>query len=205
MKNGRVMICEWFALCTNPAAGTVTHPILGEVPTCERCATMLDLKFTNKGRLTTMSDQKVLTEYTTKDTGEVIHAEAPHGRNDARGYSLDGYDWIDAAETTGWYALSNWGKDGWDAGQWPYVIVALAKGQDEVGPFFGMTTYCEGDLETTFYRSQEQQWEAITEWCRWNWLHGQGDGPKLESPVGPADRETYGRPYGDEYDNRRQS
>lgn len=31
-------VCEWYALCTNPAVGTVTHPILGEVPCCERCA-----------------------------------------------------------------------------------------------------------------------------------------------------------------------
>ena len=30
--------CQWFALCTNPAAGTVAHPILGSVPTCQRCA-----------------------------------------------------------------------------------------------------------------------------------------------------------------------
>lgn len=31
-------MCEWFLMCANEAAGTVTHPILGEVPTCERCA-----------------------------------------------------------------------------------------------------------------------------------------------------------------------
>jgi len=30
--------CHWFAMCTNDAAGTVTHPILGEVSTCKSCA-----------------------------------------------------------------------------------------------------------------------------------------------------------------------
>lgn len=30
--------CEWFALCENPATGTIDHPILGPVPTCDRCA-----------------------------------------------------------------------------------------------------------------------------------------------------------------------
>jgi hypothetical protein len=29
--------CEWFALCDRPAAGTTAHPILGAVPTCDRC------------------------------------------------------------------------------------------------------------------------------------------------------------------------
>jgi hypothetical protein len=29
--------CEWFALCTNPATGTLTHPTIGEVPICDRC------------------------------------------------------------------------------------------------------------------------------------------------------------------------
>jgi hypothetical protein len=35
--------CEWFALCDNEAAGVVSHPILGDVPTCERCAEKLGL------------------------------------------------------------------------------------------------------------------------------------------------------------------
>lgn len=30
-------LCEWFALCTNVATGYEPHPILGEVPICDRC------------------------------------------------------------------------------------------------------------------------------------------------------------------------
>lgn len=35
--------CKQFALCANSPDGTVTHPILGEVPTCQRCADKLGL------------------------------------------------------------------------------------------------------------------------------------------------------------------
>jgi len=30
-------MCEWFLLCTNQATGTAPHPVLGPVPTCDRC------------------------------------------------------------------------------------------------------------------------------------------------------------------------
>lgn len=29
--------CAWFALCTNEATGTLAHPVLGDVPICDRC------------------------------------------------------------------------------------------------------------------------------------------------------------------------
>ena len=29
--------CVWFACCPNPANGLRDHPILGDVPICQRC------------------------------------------------------------------------------------------------------------------------------------------------------------------------
>ncbi|KRD08596.1 hypothetical protein ASE48_08510 [Mycobacterium sp. Root265] len=29
--------CQWFAKCENPANGLRSHPILTQVPTCQRC------------------------------------------------------------------------------------------------------------------------------------------------------------------------
>lgn len=36
-------LCQWFALCDHEAVGVVAHPILGDVPTCQRCADKLEL------------------------------------------------------------------------------------------------------------------------------------------------------------------
>jgi hypothetical protein len=33
----RFGVCEWFALCTNPAIGLLPHPVLKLVPVCQRC------------------------------------------------------------------------------------------------------------------------------------------------------------------------
>jgi hypothetical protein len=37
-----VLMCEWFALCDRPATDTRPHPILGDVPVCDRCAAFVD-------------------------------------------------------------------------------------------------------------------------------------------------------------------
>lgn len=34
-------LCKWFALCDHPATSRQPHPILGEVPICNRCAAKL--------------------------------------------------------------------------------------------------------------------------------------------------------------------
>jgi hypothetical protein len=36
-KRERIELCKWFALCDHPANGTMPHPVLGEVPICDRC------------------------------------------------------------------------------------------------------------------------------------------------------------------------
>jgi hypothetical protein len=146
---------------------------------------------------------KTLAVYSTEDTKELVRHTPPHGRDDDRGYSLDGYDWMDEAAATHWYAVANWGKDGWDCGAWPYTIMTLAKGTDEFGPFYGCTSYCEGDLTTKFFRSQAEQWKYITTYCHWQWKNsGEQWAKALPEKAEDLDMEIYGRPYGDEYDGK---
>lgn len=44
-RHGEVPGCEWMLMCEEPAAGVVAHPILGDVPTCQRCADRHGLTF----------------------------------------------------------------------------------------------------------------------------------------------------------------
>lgn len=34
--------CEWFAACDRPAVTLTPHPLIGKVPTCQRCAEKLE-------------------------------------------------------------------------------------------------------------------------------------------------------------------
>ncbi len=43
-------MCQWYARCENPADGVVKHPILGNVPTCTRCAKKHDLELIPVGK-----------------------------------------------------------------------------------------------------------------------------------------------------------
>jgi hypothetical protein len=89
----------------------------------------------------------------------------------------DGYDWMDTLEGTAWSVLPNWASEGWDAGAWPYIIVAAARTRDPNGELFGYGTYVEGDTSTHWFRSQDACFEAITAEVFFHWTSGQSDGP----------------------------
>jgi len=59
----------------------------------------------------------------------------------------DGLDWMGGRNEKGWLTLSCWGEDGWDLGEWPYVIFMLRLTDSTAE----VCVYCEGDLTTTTY------------------------------------------------------
>lgn len=68
-----------------------------------------------------------------------------HGRDYSR--SDDGWDDMEVAASEGWSAVSGWGRDGWDLGEWPYVVVSV---RDVAADRWEMRQTVEGD--TTVYR-----------------------------------------------------
>ncbi|MEV8150549.1 hypothetical protein AB0O52_20695 [Arthrobacter sp. NPDC080073] len=119
---------------------------------------------------------------TTKDTGEEIHGVTVLGDYHLNG----GYDWMELIGEHGWAVIPSWGCDGWDLGQWPYVMVAGIRTADEIGNLFGVATYTEGDVTCTFYRTKAAQWDAITEHAFYWWKNGQAQGPE-DLPMAAAE------------------
>lgn len=110
----------------------------------------------------------------TQDTKEVI-AEVPVLTD----YHMNtGYDWMEEIEEEGWAVIPSWGVDGWDLGEWPYVMVAGIRTNDDKGPIWGMATYCEGDVKTTWYRTQAAHWAAISEQAHFHWMNRPASSPK---------------------------
>lgn len=55
--------------------------------------------------------------------------------------SGDGYDDMDLNSGKGWLAVSAWGQDGWDLGDWPYVVLSVCN----VDNHFHLLSVVEGD------------------------------------------------------------
>nr|WP_015061952.1 hypothetical protein [Arthrobacter sp. J3.40]AFK89329.1 hypothetical protein [Arthrobacter sp. J3.40] len=128
---------------------------------------------------------------TTADTNEAIE-----GVSVLRDYHENGgYDWMELIEAEGWAVLGVWGCDGWDLGQWPYVMTAVTRTADTIGGLFGIASYCEGDVKTTYYRSQRAQWEAITEHAFFSWKNGQAHGPDNLPEAAAELPSRYREPY----------
>ncbi|MET4095241.1 hypothetical protein [Arthrobacter sp. UYCu712] len=109
----------------------------------------------------------------TADTAEAVTAPVLPADTTAG----DGYDWMDTLEGTAWSVLPNWGSEGWDAGSWPYIILAVARTRDGNGELFGYGTYVEGDTSTYWFRSQDACFKAISAEVFFHWTSGQSDGP----------------------------
>lgn len=109
----------------------------------------------------------------------------------------DGYDWMESLPRR-WKAVAGWGKEGWDLGSWPYVIVCtcveLLDYNDPRRPLmdrvYGVATYCEGDIEVAAYASHEERIRALDNIAAFYWRLA-GEMPGVP-PIGPLAEEYTG-------------
>lgn len=83
------------------------------------------------------------------------------------GRCVDGYDRMDLAAKVKppWRAVGSWGRDGWDLGQWPYVVFYLR----EVDGAFQYATNVEGDVYAWSFPTEEMRNTAVDAEALWYW------------------------------------
>lgn len=86
------------------------------------------------------------------------HQVLQYGRNYAE--SDDGYGDMEAEQRRGWRALPNWGRDGWNLGDWPYVMIYAGE-LGEPGRPFGLMQICEGDRTVYAFASEADRDAAL--------------------------------------------
>ena len=89
------------------------------------------------------------------------HRDTSHGRNHA--LSSDGYDDMTLAEAQKWHAVSGWGRDGWDLGDWPYVAIYIR----DLNGTYQMQQIVEGDHDVYTFASREDREAAIDYMFLW--------------------------------------
>lgn len=82
----------------------------------------------------------------------------------------EGYDLIGIGDRNGWRAMAGWGEDGWDLGNWPYVVVLFRdRSVSETEVAFERATYVEGDITIDTYDSREERERATDETAVFYW------------------------------------
>jgi hypothetical protein len=82
----------------------------------------------------------------------------------------DGYDQMEFLAKFRWHSIPAWGRDGWDLGEWPYVIVYIRNNKDGVHQ---MKVVTEGDEDQYNFPDEATRTEAIDAWALWWWEHKQ--------------------------------
>lgn len=94
------------------------------------------------------------------------HEVGQHGRDYSR--SDDGWDDMEVAAEDGWHAVSGWGRDGYDLGDWPYVVISVrdtataSPGTSyDRAQRYQMRQTVEGDTTVYAFRTPEDRAAAI--------------------------------------------
>lgn len=106
----------------------------------------------------------------------------------------DGYDDMDAAQKFGWHAIGGWGRDGYNLGAWPLVIIFfrdLNKGSEVL---YQVAEYVEGDVAMWSCPTEEIRQQVTDELAFFHWKHSEKEWVGLYSSVDELPDELKG-PY----------
>ncbi len=78
-----------------------------------------------------------------------------------------GYDIMEPASAHGWQPISGWGRDGWNMGSWPYVVMYHRRTADA----WQVAYYVEGDLTIYSYPDRELCLAGLDCLALWHWKH----------------------------------
>ncbi len=91
----------------------------------------------------------------------------------AMSYFYGGYEMMEIANTHGWTPVAGWGKDGYDLGSWPYLIVFVNRRDNQ----HLIATYCEGDITQYQCPTDLIRNQIITEIAFYHWKHSEYSAP----------------------------
>jgi len=77
----------------------------------------------------------------------------------------DGYDRIETSARRRWEAIPSWGRDGWDLGAWPLVVIFHR--DSTVG--YELAENCEGDATVYRYPTRALRDAATDQIAFWHW------------------------------------
>lgn len=80
-----------------------------------------------------------------------------HGRDFHN--SDNGYDDMELNERAGWSTLASWGADGWDMGEWPYVVYSIR--ENDATRRFELLEVCEGDHSRWSFSTRYDLYAAL--------------------------------------------
>lgn len=100
----------------------------------------------------------------------------------------DGYDVMEYAHNKGWKSIAGWGRDGYDLGSWPYVIVF----QKKEGDTYNLVLYVEGDVTAYKVPSLELRNAIIDEIAFFYWKNHEEDWVKDYKSVDELPEELRG-------------
>lgn len=81
----------------------------------------------------------------------------------------DGYEFMGVGESSGWRTISGWGRDGWDLGDWPYVVYQFRDRTVDGKTLYERSCYVEGDITIETFEKPEDRERATDESALFYW------------------------------------